>query len=275
VEAEPGFIDTHCHLCLDDFETDLEEVLQRAREANVQRVLVPGVDMETSERAVELSQGHPMLFAAVGIHPHSAQLWSPSMADRLKDLVEEDGVVAVGEIGLDYKRELSDREQQVNALMDQLEIARHAELPVVLHNRQSVEDLLEILSARTSGLPKSLIGRAGVLHAFGGSISEGIRAGRMGLYLGIAGPITFHNAVDARSLVSALPMDRIIIETDSPYLSPHPYRGKRNEPARVRLVAEKLAELFEQDTSGIAEQTTYNASYLFGWNNGIDHRDVL
>lgn len=270
-----SLVDTHCHLCLDAFNDDLDQVLQRAHKAGVRAIVVPGIDVESSHRALDLARSEPMLHAAVGVHPNSAGLWSEGVASEIAELVEDENVVAVGEIGLDYKSNGTPRRQQVEALAAQLEIAHKAELPILVHNRQSVPDLLKFLIDWSDTLPGTLAGRAGVLHDFGGTSEQAQQASQAGFFLGVAGPVTFLNAHEARSLVSTLPLERLILETDSPYLSPHPYRGKRNEPARVRLIAEAVAEILGTEWSRIAERTTYNATYLFGWNHGITHGNLF
>lgn len=268
-------VDSHCHLCLEEFSADLEQVLLRAEEAGVTRIVVPGIDLETSRRAVQMAQANPQLFAAVGVHPHNASEWSPALERNLLDLAQDNSVTAIGEIGLDYYRQHSPRTDQHRALEAQLALAASLGLPVIVHNREAIDDLLAILLPWSGKLPAALSGRAGVLHAFSASSMDAAQATEAGFFLGIAGPLTFRNAESARSLASELPLPRILVETDSPYLSPHPYRGERNEPSRVSLVVEALARVQDVDTKKIAEQTTANAAELFSWDHGFSHSDLL
>lgn len=268
-------VDTHCHLMLDSFEGDLEEVLDRAREADVGRIVVPGIDLPTSREAVSLAEATPGLYAAVGIHPHHAATWSEAVADELRDLSASAAVVAIGEIGLDYYREHTPRETQVMALRAQLDLAYDLGLPVILHNRNSIEPLLDEIEARSPDLPDGLKARQGVLHAFSEDRAAGQRAAELGLYLGIAGPLTYPNADRRREVTAHLPMSNILIETDAPYLAPQPKRGKRNEPAFVRFVGQTLAVVRATGIDEIAEHTTANAAQLFGWNDGISNGNLL
>jgi len=270
-----GLVDSHCHLSLDSFVLDLEAVLARAAEAGVSRIVVPGIDLASSRAAVELAAGHAALQAAVGVHPHHAGSWQPGTLDELRDLAQSPGVVAIGEIGLDYVRHLSPPKAQRSVFEAQLDLAGQLGLPVIVHNRQAIDDLLLALTGWSAGLAEGLTDRAGVLHAFSAGADEGLAAIEAGFFLGVAGPITFHNADDRRRITAAFPLDRLLVETDSPYLSPHPHRGQPNEPARVRLIAERLAELVGQTLQDIADATTYNACTLFGWTHGIGHSHLL
>jgi TatD DNase family protein len=256
--------DTHCHLNLNTFDADLEEVLERAVRAGVERILVPGIDVETSVRAVELAQRYPQVFAAVGIHPNSAgDCWSQTAYSDLADLVKVPKVVAIGEIGLDYYREHTPADIQKNALEAQLDLAANRGLPVVLHNRNSETDLLQILQTwvDTSKAPN----RLGVWHSFEGPLSLACQVIGMGFYLGISGPITYKNAVEKKRIIKELPKNRILIETDAPFLTPHPHRGKRNEPMFVTLIAEELARQFGLSVPEAWQITTQNATSLFLW----------
>jgi TatD DNase family protein len=266
----PPLADTHCHLCLDDFAPDLAQVLLRAREAGVERILVPGVDLETSERAVELAEAHDGIFAAVGIHPHYASSYHPEARARLRRLAESPKVVAIGEIGLDYFRDRSPRDVQRRAFAEQLELASELGLPAVIHNREATDDLLE------QALPWAAArDNPGVLHAFSSDEATATTATQAGFYLGVAGPITFPNAGGRRIITGGLPRDRVVLETDAPHLSPHPRRGERNEPARVALIAEALAEIWQRRPSDTRRTTWDNAAALFRWDHGTDNDDLL
>ncbi len=269
------WVDTHCHLILDSFEADLEEVLERAREADVRRIVVPGIDLPTSRKAVSLAEATPGLHAAVGIHPHHAAAWSEAAGDELRDLCASPAVVAIGEIGLDYYREHAPRGTQLEALRAQLDLAGDLQLPVILHNRNSVEDLLNELEAWTMHLPEGNRTRPGVLHAFSGGRKAGQRATGVGFYIGVGGPLTYPNADGQREVTAQLPLSNLLIETDAPYLAPQPRRGKRNEPAFVRFVGATLATVRGIEVNEIAERTSSNAAQLFGWNHGTSNGNIL
>jgi TatD DNase family protein len=258
--------DTHCHLMLEAFHDDREAVLQRARQAGVTRILLPGIDLVTSEQAVELAQTHPELYAAVGVHPHSASQWDARVAAQLRHLARHPKVVAIGEIGLDYYRDLAPRPQQRHALEAQLALAADLGLPVVIHNRQAMQDLLAALIEWAQSLERAAPGRPpGVLHAYSGDQEAAQATAEAGFFFGLGGPLTFPNAHLRRTITKSLPLDRLVLETDAPYLAPQPHRGRRNEPAHVRLVAERLAQLLERPLPRLAKVTTDNASRLFGW----------
>jgi TatD DNase family protein len=262
--------DTHCHLCLADFEPDLPEVLERARAAGVERILVPGIDLETSRRAVELADDHEEIFAAVGVHPHHAATFGPATRDELRRLADSPRVVAIGEIGLDYYRDRSPRPAQRKAFEGQLDLAAEVRRPVVVHNREASGDVLERL------LPwAALRDNPGVLHAFSSDAGEALAAAEAGLFLGVAGPITYPNAGERRRVTGELPRERILLETDSPYLTPHPHRGRRNEPARTTLIAAALAEIWGIDPDDARRAVWKNAATLFHWDHGTDNRHLL
>jgi TatD DNase family protein len=274
-DAQPPLVDTHCHLILPAFEGEIEIVLRRAAARGVRRVIVPGVDLATSQAAVALAQTHPGVFAAVGVHPHYTSGWSGEQLLVLSQLARQPRVVAIGEAGLDYYRQLASVADQKAALKGQLDLASRLNLPVLLHNRQAGPELMDVLedwvSGRSAGSPRP----PGVLHAFSGGDQLAGRALKAGFYLGIGGPITFRNSGDLRQVVAGLPHDRLLLETDSPYLSPHPRRGQRNEPARVQLVAEGLASVLGLSYHDIAWRTTDNAGILFGWSYGTNDSDLL
>ncbi|TET98803.1 MAG: TatD family deoxyribonuclease [Anaerolineales bacterium] len=274
--SEPlaALVDTHCHLNLSAYDADREEVLDRARLAGVERILIPGVDLQTSQIAIELAEKHDEVFAAVGIHPHYVSGWSEALADEIASLAQSPKVVAIGEIGLDYYRNLSPPEEQRIAFEDQLEIASALQYPVLIHNREAIEDILEHLNTWIRNLPPTLSTRAGVLHAFSADLDSATEAIRQGFYIGIAGPITFPKAEALRSIVSQLPSDRLVIETDSPYLTPEPRRGRRNEPAHLEWIAQKVNDIRDDDYSTI-RTTTENAKNLFQWSHDITNSNIL
>jgi TatD DNase family protein len=274
-QEAPPLADTHCHLVLPQFESDLAGVLERARVAGIARFLVPGTDLVSSRRGVELAESDADIYAAVGLHPHSAVDWDAEARAELRAMARSGRVVAIGEIGLDYFRDLSPHEAQQRAFREQLELAAELGLPVVVHNRQASGEVLDGLLSWTAGLGSTLAGRAGVLHAFSGDPETASKAMSAGFYIGVAGPVTYPSARRQRDWLAKLPLERLLVETDSPYLPPQPHRGQRNEPAYTRLVAEELARLLGLSYGSVARMTSASASRLFGWDHGIDHGHIL
>jgi TatD DNase family protein len=266
VTDAPGIdlIDTHCHLNFDAFDADREAVVERARQAGVRRLVLPAVDLESSREGAALAQAYAGVYAAAGIHPNSSAEAGAEDFAALDALLASGAFVAVGEIGLDYHWDTSPREAQFRALDAQLELAQKHRLPIIVHNRESSDDLMAVLEAWTAGLEGDYAQRPGVLHSFSAGLAIAERALAAGFYLGFTGPLTFKNAAELRSIAASAPLDRILIETDSPYLTPMPYRGQRNEPAYVRLVAERLASLRALTLEDVAAATTANAKRLFG-----------
>jgi TatD DNase family protein len=239
------------------FDRDREAVIEAAFAAGVERVVVPGIELESSEAAVALAQRYAgRLFAGVGTHPHDADTLTPERLDAQRTLASQPGVVAIGEIGLDYYRDLSPRDVQRAALAAQLGLARELDLPVILHNRESHDDLVGLLRSDGQGV-------RGVFHCFIGDRAMARDALDLGFYLSFAGPLAFPKNVELGEVAAWAPLERILIETDCPYLAPPPYRGKRNEPAYVAFVARRLAELRGATLDEIASATTRNAAALF------------
>jgi TatD DNase family protein len=258
-------VDTHCHLAMDVFQDDVEQVLEYARDAGITRILVPGTDIQSSKLAIQLTERFPEVYAAVGVHPHAASTWQAGSVDGLLSLAQHPKVVAIGEIGLDFYRNLSPRADQIACFREQLAIAGEAGLPVIVHNRESIEDILDILLPWVDSLENARSHRPGVLHAFSADEESARLAVELGFYLGIAGPVTYKKAEELRTLVYNLPIERLLVETDSPYLSPEPKRGKRNEPANIQWIVAKVASVRGQDLETVARITTGNAETLFDW----------
>lgn len=269
--------DTHCHLDFKAFDKDRNGVLARAWEAGLERILVPGVDLASSRAAVKLAQAHPRVYAAVGVHPNSSLTWDEQTLSELERLAAHHKVVAIGEIGLDYYRDRAPHHLQKRVFREQLNLAGRLALPVVVHTRNSspqdrlcISDVISILAEwcaelRADPRSKSFAERPGVVHSYSGNEAEAQHLLESDFYIGITGPVTFKNAVELRRVVASIPLERLLIETDGPYLTPHPFRGKRNEPAYVRFVAEKIGEVRNQPPNVVAEKTTANAGYLFRW----------
>ncbi len=251
-------IDSHCHLDFPHFDDDRDEVLARAAQARVTAILNPGTDLESSRRAVALAERYDNVYAAVGIHPHDASTLDKQTLAELRHLAAHPKVVAIGEIGLDYYRDLSPREQQRSAFAAQLALADELELPVIIHQRESGMD---VMAALREWAADSHLGC--VLHAFSGDRAMADEAVALGFFIGLGGPLTFQNARRLPEIVPDLPLDALVVETDAPYLAPHPFRGKRNEPAYVVLVAERLAELRRLPLDQVVKQVTDNTRNLF------------
>jgi len=257
-------IDTHCHLDFDSYDGLRDALVQEAAEAGVTRIINPGASLDRSRAAVGLAARYPGVYAAVGVHPNSTADWSDAHLDELRALAAEPKVVAIGEIGLDYHWDDSPRETQWRAFEAQLALAAELALPVIIHNRDASNDVLDILARWTPTLPPSLRDRPGVLHSFSAPQATAERALSLGFYIGFTGPVTFKNADDLRRIAAQVPDDRILIETDGPFLTPHPYRGRRpNRPAYVRFIAERLAALRLVADDIFAAQSTANAERLF------------
>jgi TatD DNase family protein len=261
------FTDTHCHLDFDRFDKDRAQVINRAWKAGLVFILNPGIDLETSQAAISLSEQYPgKIYAAVGVHPNYGMSWTTDIIDKLHDLTELTEVIAIGEIGLDYYREHTPHKQQQQMLLDQLTLAEESGLPVVIHNRESTQDLLAILRSWQQGLVNSgnpLAENPGVLHSYSDDLESAEQAMEMNFYIGISGPVTFTNAPNRKAVTRALPLERILLETDAPFLAPHPHRGKRNEPAYIPLIAEEIARLHNTSPKAVAETTYANAMRLF------------
>lgn len=263
-----GLVDTHCHLNLNLFQSDLPEVLARAHQNGVERILVPGIDVVTSRAAIQLCEQFPGLSAAVGVHPNDALTWDEQSASELATLASSPHVVAIGEIGLDYYRNIAPPVLQKEILLRQLTLAEEVQKPVIIHSRNSLLDLWQILTSWQHGLinhRSPLADGPGVLHSYDGDLNTALQAIELGFMIGVSGPVTYKNASERQALVSQLPLQNMLIETDAPYLTPQPFRGRRNEPGYVLLVAEKIAILHNRPVSEIAAITTRNADRIFGW----------
>lgn len=257
------FIDSHCHIDGPEYDADREEVIARALDAGVTAMLNVGTGDPHSgafERAAELAEKHSEIYAAVGVHPHDAKLFDDQAEQVLLSLVRKSKrVIAWGEIGLDYHYDHSPREVQREVFRRQLRLAREQNLPVVIHSREADDDTISILSEELTGYE-----RGGVLHCFGGSLAMAQSAIELGFFISFAGNLTFKKAEDLREVAGQLSLDRLLIETDCPYLTPVPFRGKRNEPARVVETARCLATLHGKELEAIGRITSENFSNLFG-----------
>ena len=252
-------IDTHCHLDFARFDEDREAVVARALAAGVTRIIVPAIDLASCTAVLQLAEQYETVYAAVGVHPNSSADWQDKWISRLHELAQHEKVVAVGEIGLDYYRDHSPKAVQQRALRHQLALAAELELPVILHNREANEDIIHLLAES----PLAGKERPGVLHSFAADWPTAQAALDMGCYLGFTGPVTYKKADDLRQVVAQVPLERILVETDAPYLPPQPYRGKRNEPAYVQYIAERIAAIQGLAAADFAQQSSANAQRLF------------
>jgi TatD DNase family protein len=263
-----GLVDTHCHLNFDNFNQDRVAVVERARENGITRILNPGVDIETSRTALECALLFPEVFAAIGVHPNDALSWTKDSISQIRNLASGEKVVAIGEIGLDYYRDRAPKDLQKSILRQQLDLAAELQLPVIVHNRDADDDILEILQEWHNGLLSNrskLAERPGLLHAFSGDLGFAKVMVSHKFKIGIAGPVTFANSNNLQTVVESLPLNCIVTETDAPFLTPHPYRGTRNETANVRIVAVKIAELKHETFENVAKTSTSEADMLLRW----------
>jgi TatD DNase family protein len=257
-------IDTHCHLNFDSYNEDRDAVIERAAKAGVTQIIIPAVDMETCEEAMALAAEHEGIFAAVGVHPNSTADFEPGMIERLREWSKAKRVVSIGEIGLDYYWDKSPKARQFEAFEAQLSLAAELQLPVIIHNREADEDVITVLESWVKTVPESMKARLGVLHSFSAPLAIAERALALGFYLGFTGPITFKKADDLRQVAQNVPLNRLLVETDGPFLTPEPYRGKRNSPEYIPYIMDRLAALQNVSTDEMAKITTENAVRLFG-----------
>jgi TatD DNase family protein len=249
-------IDTHCHLDMEAFEGDIDAVLNRAADANIAYIINIGSDRDGNIKGLEIAKKYPNVYSSAGIHPHDAKTFDEALHSEIKRWVKELKVVAVGEIGLDYHYMHSSKEAQIEAFKKQIALARDSGLPVIIHSRDAQDDTMSILRQEASGI-------AGVLHCFSGDMKTAEEAMKFGFYISIAGPVTFKKADRLREVAKNIPDERLLIETDAPYLSPEPMRGKRNEPSFLKYTAEAIAKIRGVTLEDIARITTLNAKSLF------------
>jgi TatD DNase family protein len=250
-------IDTHAHLDFPDFNDDRDAVVAHALDAGIHTIINIATDFASCERVLKLADHYPNMYAVLGVHPHDAKTWQgDKSAQRLKQLASHHKVVAIGEIGLDYFRDHSPRDLQKKAFIEQIAVARELKLPIVIHNRDAFGDIFDVVLREDA----YMVG--GVFHCFSGTVVEAEKTIELGFHISVNGILTYKNATMAE-VGKSVRLDRILLETDCPFLAPHPHRGKRNEPAYVSLVADRLAELRGINKSEISQQTDANAAQLF------------
>ncbi|MEK3951897.1 TatD DNase family protein [Psychrobacillus psychrotolerans] len=251
------FIDTHVHLNADQYEEDLQEVIDRALEANVKKMVVIGFDRITIERAMKLVEEYSFIYAVVGWHPVDAIDCTEEDLRWIEELAAHEKVVGIGEMGLDYHWDKSPKDIQQEVFRKQIRLAQKVKLPIIIHNRDATEDVIRILQEEEAYLT------GGIMHCFGGSVETAKQCIDMNFMISLGGPVTFKNAKKPKEVAAEIPLEYLLIETDAPYLAPHPHRGKRNEPALVPLVAEEIARLKGISIEEVAEATTKNAERFF------------
>ncbi len=249
-------VDTHTHLNHPRLRARIAEALSRARAAGVEQLIVVGYDLPSSREAVEIAEAHHGVWAAVGVHPHDAQHVNPETMDRLREMAASPAVVAVGETGLDFYRNLSPPQRQREVFAEHIQLARELSLPVIVHCRQAEEELLRTAEQED--------GRGWIWHCFSGSADQALRAVELGLWIGFTGNITYKKADEIRRAVAAVPEERVLTETDCPYLAPEPRRSRDNEPANVIAVVDTLARLRGVTREEMARKTAHNARLAFG-----------
>ncbi len=251
-------VDTHCHLDLEEFDADRNEVIARAGEAGLTSMVTMGIDLASSRQAIALSGRHATVFAAVGIHPNSCGEASADDWSQIEALAREPGVVAIGESGLDFYRDYAPADLQEDYFDRHIRLAARLKMPFIVHMRESDQRIVEMLREAAARGPLS-----GIMHSFTGTAELAAECVALGMHVSFAGMVTFKKSQEIREVAATIPADRLLVETDSPYLSPHPLRGRRNEPAHVVHTAACLAEVRNASIEEIAQQTTANARRLF------------
>jgi len=252
------FIDTHAHLFYPNFDGELDEIISRAKSDGVEYILVPATDLKTSQQVIDLARKYEMVYGAVGVHPHDTKDWDSLLIPKIEELTKNEKIVAIGEIGLDYYYDFSPKEKQIEAFKAQIELALKLDLPVIIHNRDSDEDMMEIIRSYCSA------GLKAQFHCFNGSLEDAMELVSMNFMISFTGNITFKNADNLRRILQHIPPENLLLETDSPFMTPEPHRGKRNEPLYVKFVAEKIAELQKLRVEDVARITSFNAFRIFG-----------
>ncbi|URM33063.1 TatD family hydrolase [Cytobacillus firmus] len=254
------FFDTHAHLNAEQYSEDLQEVIDRALSEGISNIVVVGFDRPTIEKAMELTEKYDFIYASVGWHPVDAIDMTEEDLVWIEELSSHPKVVALGEMGLDYYWDKSPKDIQKEVFRKQIRLAKKVKLPIVIHNRDATADIVEILKEEGAGEV------GGIMHCFSGSPEIAQECVDMNFYISLGGPVTFKNAKKPKEVADVIPLEKLLIETDCPYLTPHPHRGKRNEPSYVKLVAEQIAEIKGLSTEEVAQATTENAKKLFGIN---------
>lgn len=254
-----SYFDTHCHLDMDRYGDELDLILHRSHKNNVHHIISIGIDLQSSQKAIKLAKKHEGIFASVGVHPHDVDSINDNTYEQLSSLITDnpEEVVGYGEIGLDYFKNYSDPKTQQIHFRKQLELAKHHTLPIIIHDRDAHQDIINTLNDMCP------FEAGGILHCFSGDYNFAKQILELGFYISIPGIVTFKNAHELQEVAKKIPLDRMLLETDGPFLAPHPHRGKRNEPSYIPLIAQKIADLRKINIEAIAQATTSNAATLF------------
>jgi len=244
------FIDTHSHLFFENFKEDIDDVIVRAKKNGVDFIIVPATDIKTAEKAIELAEKYEQVYATVGVHPHDTKEWNDSLLLEIEELAKHPKVVAIGEIGLDYYYDFSPQDQQIKAFKSQLDLAIKLELPVVIHNRDSDEDMMDIIQSYCGA------GLKAQFHCYNGSLKDALEFMKMNHFISFTGNITFKKSDGLREILSHIDLNHLMLETDSPFMAPVPYRGKRNEPAYVSYVAQQVADVHKISVEDVGRITS-------------------
>jgi len=252
------FIDTHAHLFFENYKDDIDEVINRAKENGIDYIIIPATDLKTASEAISLAEKYEQIYATVGIHPHDTKDWNESLLPEIEKIAKHPKVMAIGEIGLDYYYDFSPKDQQIKAFKSQLELAIKLELPVVIHNRDSDEDMLDIIKSYCG------TGLKAQFHCYNGSVDDAIEFMRMSHFISFTGNITFKKSDGLREILKHIDLNHLLLETDSPFMTPVPYRGKRNEPAYVTYVAKQIAEVHKISIEEVGRISSLNTFRFFG-----------
>ncbi len=252
------FVDTHAHLFFENFKDDIDEVINRANQDGVDYIIVPSTDIKTAKDAIKLSEKYDQIYLTVGIHPHDTKDWDDSLITEIEQLANHPKVVGIGEIGLDYYYDFSPRDQQIKAFRSQLDLAIKLELPVVIHNRDSDEDMMDIIQSYCG------TGLKAQFHCFNATVNDAIEYMKMSHFISFTGNITYKKSDSLREILKQMDLNHILLETDSPFMTPVPHRGKRNEPAYVKFVAQQIADVHKISLEDISRITSLNAFRFFG-----------
>jgi TatD DNase family protein len=252
------FVDTHAHLFFENYKDDIDVVLNRAKENDIDFVIVPATDLKTAKESIALAEKYEQVYSTVGIHPHDTKEWNDSLIAQIEEVVRHPKVIAIGEIGLDYYYDFSPKDQQIKAFKAQLDLAVKMQLPVVIHNRDSDEDMMDIIQSYCG------TGLKAQFHCFNGSIEDAFEYMKMNHFISFTGNITYKKSDSLRETLSKIDLSHLMLETDSPFMTPVPHRGKRNEPAYVKIVAQQVAEIHKLSLEEIGRITSLNTFRFFG-----------
>lgn len=252
------FVDTHAHLFYPNFNGEIDQIIQRALNAGIEKIIIPATDLGSSKEAINLADKYEMVYAAVGVHPHDTKEWNTSFINILEELSQNNKVVAIGEIGLDYYYDFSPKETQIEAFIAQIELALKVNKPIIIHNRDANDDIMNIIRKyKDSNLRAQF-------HCFTGNLNDAKELIRLGHFISFTGNVTFKKAEILRNLVSKIELENLLLETDSPFMTPVPHRGKRNEPSYLPLIAETIADIHNLGIDDVSRTTNFNVYKLFG-----------